>query len=94
MQIHPFAMVYSAGGGELAGKVLEEHMQFMKGLLAEKKLGAAGKTEEDALVGVLIFNAMPVAEAEALMAKDPAVKAGVFRVEMHSWWSADHVLPW
>ena len=49
---------------------------------------------DDELRELVIFKPLPLEEGQRLMEADPAVKAGVLRVEYHQWWSSDHVLPW
>jgi uncharacterized protein YciI len=92
MQVHPLCLIYlSAGWNE---KSRAAHLAFLDHLRTEGKLGAAGSIEgKDALAGMVIFQVMPVKEAEKLLADDPAVKSGAVRTEFHQWWSADHVLP-
>lgn len=92
MQVHPFCLVYRTSRASAAA--IEAHDEYIDRLRAGKKLGAAGSVNEEELTGVLIFNVMPIEEAEALLQLDPAVKTGALRYEMHRWWSADHVLPW
>jgi hypothetical protein len=41
----------------------------------------------------VIFNRLPDDEARRLIDADPAVKAGLLRVDYHRWWCAAHVLP-
>jgi hypothetical protein len=43
---------------------------------------------------MVIFKQVPPEEAQRLLGEDPAVQAGVPRVEYHNWWSSAHVLPW
>jgi uncharacterized protein YciI len=92
MQIHPLCLIYrNAGWNE---KSQAAHDGFLDRLRSDGKLGAAGAIEgRDALVGMVIFQVMPVKEAEKLLQDDPAVKSGALRTEFHQWWSADHVLP-
>jgi uncharacterized protein YciI len=93
MQVHPLCLIYLNAGWNEKSKAA--HLAFLDHLRAEGKLGAAGGIEgQDALAGMVIFQVMPIKEAEMLLAEDPAVKSGAVRVEFHQWWSADHVLPW
>jgi len=92
MQIHPLCLIYLNARWNEKSKAA--HLAFLDHLRAEGKLGAAGGIEEqDALAGMVIFQVIPVKEAEKLLQEDPAVKSGALRVEFHQWWSADHVLP-
>lgn len=81
-------------GARESGGTAQAHREYIELLRREKKLGAAGDVGEDELTGVLIFKAIPVEEAEALLRMDPAIRSGTLRFEIHRWWSADHVLPW
>ena len=60
------------------------------GRLAEAgKLLVAGPMGDDgALRGIFILDCENVAEAQALVATDPAIKAGSLRAEYHTWWTA------
>jgi uncharacterized protein YciI len=74
---------------------LVEHQHYVDELHRAGKLAAAGPVEGDNdMLGIVVFRRIPVEEAGRLMAADPAVKAGVLKVEAHRWWSADRVLPW
>lgn len=93
MQAHPLCLVYLNAGWNEKSKAA--HVAFLDHLRVAGKLGATGSIEgQNALAGMVVFQAMPVKEAEMLLQDDPAVKSGAVRVEFHQWWSADHVLPW
>ena len=98
MQMHPFCMLLR--GEQWDSKrnrkeLLVAHERYVGELRAAGKLGAGGRIEApDDLVGLVIFRPVQLEEAQQLMGEDPAVKAGVLRVEYHHWWSSDHVLPW
>jgi uncharacterized protein YciI len=62
-------------------RVIGEHFQYLKRLLAEGKLLIAGPCE-DASMGLAIFEAADEAEARSILAADPAVVGGVFRGEI------------
>jgi len=99
MQAHPFCMLYRGTGWEekpgMRDGLLTAHRRYVDQLRQQGKLGAAGETEApDDLQGLVIFKPIALEEAQRLMNNDPAVQAGVLRVEYHQWWSADHVLPW
>jgi len=97
MQSYPFCLLYrstAALGTRDRGGEGRTHGEYIERLRAEKKLGAAGNVNEEELIGVLIFKALPAEEAEALVRMDPAIRSGALRFEMYRWWSADHVLPW
>ena len=64
-------------------------------LWQEKKMIVAGPSGDETgdLRGVFVFQAASRAEAEALSASDPAVKAGRLAPEVHSWWIEKRALP-
>jgi len=62
-------------------RVVGEHFQYLKRLLAEGKLLIAGPCE-DASMGLAVFEARDEAEARNILALDPAVTGGVFRGEI------------
>jgi uncharacterized protein YciI len=75
--------------------MVEAHREFLEGLRKSGKLSAGGDSEGDSeMAGLVVFRPIARDEAEKLMQDDPAVKAGVLRVEFHGWWCSDHVLPW
>ena len=98
MQAHPFCMLLR--GEQWDSKrdreeLLVAHEKYIGELRAAGKLGAGGRIEApDELVGLVIFRPVQLEEAQQLMGEDPAVKAGILRVEYHRWWSSGHVLPW
>lgn len=99
MQVHPFCMLYRGATWEEKqserDSLIAAHKQYVDRLRADRKLSAAGAIKPpDELVGLVIFKAIPFDEAQKQMEDDPAVKAGVLRVEYHHWWSSDHVLTW
>jgi uncharacterized protein YciI len=99
MQVHPFCMLYRGAAWEEKqaerGSLLTAHQHYVDQLREKGKLGAAGEIDPpDDLLGLVIFRPIPLEEAQRLLDDDPALWAGVLRVEYHNWWSSDHVLPW
>jgi uncharacterized protein YciI len=99
MQVHPLCMLYRGAAWEekqgVRESLLTAHERYIDSLREQGKLGAAGGTNApDDLLGLVIFRPIPLEEAQRLLGDDPAVQAGVLRVEYHHWWSSDHVLPW
>jgi uncharacterized protein YciI len=71
-------------------KILHQHLINVLALLDSGKAVAAGPFGDDAdLAGIFILRAASAEEAKTLTDADPAVKAGLFIVEMHPWWSED-----
>ena len=86
MGVHPFVLLRGSGGSE--------HAAYVSKLKQQGKLAASGPVTGDAkIVELLIFERISDEEAAALVAADPAVKAGALSVEAHRWWCAAHVLP-
>lgn len=99
MQKHPFCILLHGAAWDASSpqqaSILAAHEQYLTELRSHGKLGAAGSIDASGdLVALVIFRVIPQADAQALLASDPAVMAGVLRVENHTWWSSDHVLPW
>lgn len=98
MQVHPFCIFLRGDSWESypqRDELLLRHERYVEQLRRQGRLGAAGGIEPpDDLLGLVIFRPVSSEEAQQLMGDDPAVKAGVLKVEYHRWWSSDHVLPW
>ena len=99
MGVQPFVMLYRGGDWDKQPskrtQILAAHDEYIGRMRQEGKLGASGPVQGDAsLQAIVIFHRMHDDEARRLAGEDPAVKAGVLRVEYHRWWSAEHVLPW
>jgi uncharacterized protein YciI len=99
MQVHPLCMMYRGAAWESMGdqrdSLMAAHRKYIVQLREHGKLSAAGPMEQPGdLVGLVIYRPIASEEARRLEEADPAVKAGVLRVEYHQWWSSDHVLPW
>jgi uncharacterized protein YciI len=75
---------FGSDATEEEGRVIGEHFQYLKRLLAEGKLLIAGPCE-DASMGLAVFEARDEAEARGIFAADPAVIAGVFRGEVKAY---------
>jgi uncharacterized protein YciI len=99
MQDHPLFLLSRGPAWDVKeihrDELLLAHERYILELKSRGKLGAAGRIEPpDDLLGLVIFRPISFAEAEQLTTDDPAVKAGLLHVELHHWWSSDHVLPW
>ena len=93
MGVHPL-VIFLRGGASNPG-AMAGHRELISRLRREGKLAAAGAMEDDAtMAGLVVFQRIPVEEAQKLLKDDPAQAAGVLKAEFHSWWSAEHVLPW
>lgn len=70
-------------------RLLHEHLASNARLHAEGKLILAGPMRDDGdLRGIFLFDSASVEEVRGWCAGDPAIAAGVFRVEIHPWYSA------
>jgi uncharacterized protein YciI len=70
-------------------KLQEGHMANIRSMAAAGKLLIAGPMEDNGdLRGIFIFKVESKEEAEALIAKDPAVAAKRLTVELHPWFAA------
>lgn len=84
-----FALIYRPGPKWRPGKpfreqiAIMEHFAYMKGLFAKGQVFSAGGMGSDH--GLVLFHARDQAEAEAVMAADPMIKAGSFTGEVRSY---------
>ena len=70
-------------------RLLMGHLGNIIRLANEGKLVIAGPfLDNQELRGIFIFNVATVNEAQALIATDPSVKAGLFKVEFHPWYGS------
>lgn len=68
---------------------MEGHMKNIGRMAKEGQLVIAGPfLDKGNLAGIYIFNVKTVEEARALTATDPAVKAGIFEMELHPWYGS------
>ncbi|MBU0719308.1 MAG: hypothetical protein KJ749_13750 [Planctomycetes bacterium] len=63
-------------------RIVEEHFRYLEDLLAKGRLILAGRCL-DGPPGIVVFEAESADAAEGIMNNDPAVKAGIFRAEVH-----------
>jgi len=65
-----------------------QHLEYLLGLREKGVLCINGPvTDECDVVGVSIYNSRDKEEIEALVSEDPAVRAGRFVYEIHTWFS-------
>lgn len=96
----PYVLVILKRGPKEAASPAERstffqgHMANIKRLAAEGKLIVAGPLEENerGYAGIFVLNVADVAAADALMASDPAVAAGVFAYEAYGWYGSAALL--
>jgi len=74
--------------------IQEGHMANIRAMWQARKLVIAGPMGDDGdLRGIFIFRVPRLEEAQALVASDPAVKAGRLVGEIHPWWIEKGTLP-
>lgn len=86
-----FVLIYSRGPAwkpdlPMKDQSLGAHVRYMKELRDGKILFAAGPLDTDG--GLIIAKAADQEEAAAIMARDPAIQAGIFVGQFHSWAAA------
>lgn len=71
-------------------KLFQGHMNNIKRLVADGKLFVAGPFGKNELTyrGLFILNVKTVEEAKQLCDTDPAIKAGIFDVELIPWYGS------
>ena len=73
----------------MMSKLLVLHLKNIQKLAADGKLVVAGPfTDGGTMEGIFIFNVTTIDEAKKLAETDPAVKAGVFEMEYHTWYGS------
>ena len=76
-----------------SGEILANHLGHLKTLMGTPKGVIAGPiADQGRLRGVLVLRTATIEEARALASDDPAVKAGLFAVEVHPWFAADEIM--
>jgi uncharacterized protein len=79
---------------QAAGEAMQKgHLAYMESLHKQGKLPVAGPFLDDTPSrGIVIYRVKDVAEAKALAAEDPAVKAGRLVLEAHPWMTLKGIL--
>jgi uncharacterized protein YciI len=74
-------------------EIQKGHLAYMENLHQQGKLLVAGPFLDDAPArGIVVYRVKDVAEAKALAAEDPAVKAGRLVLEAHPWMTLKGIL--
>ena len=89
-----FLVLYRPGPHWAPGKPIreqppKEHGKYLLELYRRGAMKFAGPFDDDT-GGAVVLEAADAAEARSLVDGDPAVKAGIFAVEMHPW----ALVPW
>jgi uncharacterized protein len=70
-------------------QLIQGHLKNIERLAKEGKLLLAGPfLDKGNLAGIFVFNVTTIEEARNLVATDPAVKAGLFDMELHPWYGS------
>lgn len=74
---------------EERSEIQKGHMENIGQLVEDKKLILAGPFFGDGeLRGIFVFDVKTLEEAKALTEKDPAIKAGVLKMELLEWYGS------
>jgi uncharacterized protein YciI len=85
-----YIVLYRPGPAWIAGKPMNQqklgpHVAFIRGLLADGRLVAAGPFTDAGEGGMAILRAASLAEARTAVGSDPTVRAGIFAVDIRPW---------
>jgi uncharacterized protein YciI len=85
-----YLFLYKAGpawkaGQPLSAQGLGSHGMYMTKLFKDGVVMAGGPDREPQGSGLAIVKAKDLAEAKALLADDPAIKAGIMTAEVQAW---------
>ncbi|HWJ91194.1 MAG TPA: YciI family protein [Flavisolibacter sp.] len=70
-------------------QLLQGHLQNIMRLAKEGKLLVAGPfLDKTDIAGIFIFDVRTIDEARTVVNTDPAVRAGMFDVELHPWYAS------
>ena len=70
-------------------RIMQAHLKNIGRMAKEGSLVMAGPFLDNGnYAGIYIFNVTSVEEARKLTSTDPAVKAGVFEMELHPWYGS------
>ena len=76
-----------------ADEIQKGHLAYMESLNKQGKLVMAGPFADNASArGIVVYRVRDVAEAKALAAEDPAVKAGRLVLEAYPWMTFKGIL--
>lgn len=88
-------VILKTGSTDITDKIILDslfagHMNTIKKFGEDGSLVVAGpiSKNENNYRGIFIFNVETIEEAKLLVAQDPTVNAGVFDVEMYSWYGS------
>ena len=93
MKKYIFAFLYRGSNTEVDSAksmaLQRAHLENIQRMARDGKLILAGPfLDRDSLRGIYIFNVPTLEEAEALTNSDPAIQAGILRMELKEWYGA------
>ena len=93
MEKERFVIIYSPGPAWIAGKPiweqpLQAHGDYVHQLYLQRKLVMAGPFT-DSSGGMDVIDVADEAEAQAILAHDPAIQAQIFTARIHPWYCVD-----
>ena len=79
----------SSPDAEAAARIQEAHLAYLVGIYNQGYICMNGPFGDDGVIrGATIYRVATAEDAERLASGDPAVKAGIFELEIHPWWLA------
>ncbi|QVL34018.1 hypothetical protein KIH39_08960 [Telmatocola sphagniphila] len=84
-RIQPIRLgMLTEGPTELESKIVNEHFEYLEGLVNEEVVLMAGRTlhADESAFGIVIFVAESDIQAKEIVHNDPAVLRGVMRAEL------------
>jgi len=71
-----------------SGQLIIDHLNNIKKMQSDGKLDIVGPFGDDGeWRGLFIFNVPEKKDVLELLTNDPAIQAGMFKYEIHPWWS-------
>lgn len=81
---------FSAAETTQGKEIRIQHFAYFSNLIESGKAVMGGPFRDDGEIrGLYVLRAKTADEARAVAEADPAVKAGLFSIEMHPWWSEE-----
>ncbi|MCM1991500.1 YciI family protein [Oceanirhabdus seepicola] len=74
---------YPIKGASTTSKDYEDHMEFMKNLMRERKVIGGGFKDENG--GMIIFECENLNEAKKIASRDPLILRNLYSCTVHEW---------
>mgnify|MGYP001826264049 CR=1 FL=1 len=79
----------SSPNAEAAARMQKAHLAYLGHIYNQGYICMNGPFGDDGMIrGATIYRVATAEDAERLASGDPAVKAGIFELEIHPWWLA------